>query len=296
MTVAQTGIKEIKLENGTFCTVHTFMASSESFPPDSGTRQFDVILPPNYSQKEKYPLIFMYDGQNLYRDYDSWNAPQTAAKLAVQKKIPPVVIVGLYHGGVFRRGEYFPQKAWSLVPKSLIAAAQPIVPGGCKSGIYLDWVVNTIRPYVIANFPVTTEKQKTFIIGSSMGGLMSLNALIEYPDVFGGAACLSTHWTGTQKPLPSAAPYLIQWVKECIHDASVTKQRIYFDHGDGDGNPGDLDFAYAPHQNEIDKIMASHGYSESAGNFKSLSFEHAILHEKFWAERLPGALEFLLAK
>jgi enterochelin esterase-like enzyme len=296
MPVTKSETEQITLDGGKkSCAVHVFRACSDAFPPDGSTRRFDVILPPEYSEDRKYPVIFMYDGQNLYRDHDSWNAPQTAYRLASEGRIPPVIIVGLYHGDGERRGEYFPQKAWNLLPPELVRDAVSIVPHGCKSDIYLDWVVHTVFPYVAANFAVSGEKQQTSVAGSSMGGLMSLCALIEYPELFGSAACMSSHWTGTQKPLPSAAPYLIEWVKENLRDASATRQRIYFDHGDGNGNTADLDSAYAPLQEQVDGILRLHGYTENDGNFMSLSFEHQGHHEKYWSSRFPGVLEFLLA-
>jgi len=276
------------------CVVNSFMSRTDFFPFDGSKRQFDVILPPAYDAQKKYPVLFMYDGQNLFREVDGWNAPQTAARLADSGVIPPVVIVGLYHGGIQRGGEYFPQDAWNCIPEEIIEKTKEFAPQGCMSNLYLDWAVHTVKPYVFDNFSVTRDKDFVFIAGSSMGALMALNACLTYPEEFGGAGCLSTHWRGCRPPFPAVDSYLIDWVKKEVCSASLTNAKFYFDHGDGNGNLNDLDAGYGPSQNKIDAIMRKNGYQESLGNYKSISFEHAAHHEKFWSERFADVLEFLL--
>ncbi|MCK7479334.1 MAG: alpha/beta hydrolase-fold protein [Candidatus Moduliflexus flocculans] len=53
-----------------------------------------------------------------------------------------------------------------------------------------------VKPFVDANYPTLPDQRNTFIMGSSMGGLISLYAVSQYPDVFYGAGCVSTHWAG----------------------------------------------------------------------------------------------------
>ena len=77
-----------------------------------------------------------------------------------------------------------------------------------QSDAYLKFLVTELKPFIDSTFSVATDRSNTFIAGSSMGGLISMYAVCEYPAVFGGAACLSTHWPGIftaeNNPIPEA--------------------------------------------------------------------------------------------
>lgn len=121
-----------------------------------------------------------------------------------------------------------------------------------------------------------------------MGGLISMYAICEYPQIFGGAACLSTHWTGTftneNNPFPEAA---LHYLDKNLPDSKTHK--IYFDCGDQT-----LDALYPEIQKKADVIIRKHGYSEK--NWKTLYFPGENHSEEAWAKRLSQPLEFLLAK
>jgi enterochelin esterase-like enzyme len=122
-------------------------------------------------------------------------------------------------------------------------------------------------------------------MGSSMGGLISVYAMNEYPQVFGGAAGLSTHWVGSfeaNAALPLAAFNYLQ-----RHLADPATHRLYLDHG-----TTELDALYAPYQAFIDQIVRDRGYS--AANSVSRVFEGAGHNEKAWAARLEIPLLFLM--
>ena len=126
----------------------------------------------------------------------------------------------------------------------------------------------------------------TFIAGSSMGGLISMYGLCEYPNVFGGAACLSTHWPGTfsseNNPIPEAFKnYLQSKLKK------IKKNKIYFDYGNQT-----LDAMYPPLQQKVDEMMKANGLTEN--NWITKYFPGKDHSEKSWAERLHFPLEFLL--
>ncbi len=93
-------------------------------------------------------------------------------------------------------------------------------------------------------------------------------ALCEYPDVFGGAACLSTHWVGIfeteNNPIPDA---LVSYLSKELPDPAT--HRIYFDYG-----TATLDVLYEPYQLQVDSVMMVKGFTES--NWKSLKFEGKI--------------------
>jgi enterochelin esterase-like enzyme len=121
-----------------------------------------------------------------------------------------------------------------------------------------------------------------------MGGLISLYAACEYPAVFGGAACLSTHWPGIftveGNPFPAA---MFRYMQEQLPAPGMS--RIYFDHGDRT-----LDALYPPLQRGADSVMRATGYSDA--DFRSLFFPGAEHSEKAWRERLKEPLLYLLKR
>jgi enterochelin esterase-like enzyme len=121
-----------------------------------------------------------------------------------------------------------------------------------------------------------------------MGGLISMYALCEYPDVFGGAACLSTHWPGTfsmdNNPIPAA---FMKYMR--THLPSPKTHKIYFDYGDAT-----LDALYPPLQQMADEIMKEKGFN--AKNWLTKFFPGEDHSENAWKKRLDIPLVFLLKK
>lgn len=126
----------------------------------------------------------MHDGQNLFDDKTSyvgeWGVDETLDSLAAK-----VIVIGIAHGNEKRIDELTP-----------FAHAKY---GGGKADAYLDFVVNTLKPYVDANYRTQRGKKQTFIGGSSLGGLVSYYAVLKYPKVFGGALVFSpSFWFSKQ--------------------------------------------------------------------------------------------------
>jgi enterochelin esterase-like enzyme len=121
-----------------------------------------------------------------------------------------------------------------------------------------------------------------------MGGLISLYATCEYPDIFGGAACLSTHWPGLfsleNNPVPDA---FFRYLKNRLPDPK--QYRIYFDHG-----TETLDAMYAELQSKVDTIMIAKGYTKE--QWMSKSWPGQDHSEKSWKSRLSTPILFLLKK
>jgi enterochelin esterase-like enzyme len=136
-------------------------------------------------------------------------------------------------------------------------------------------------------FSTRPEREHTFIAGSSMGGLISMYAICEYPEVFGAAACLSTHWIGVWDDLDNPIPETFAaYLKE--HLPEPGEHRFYFDHG-----TETLDQWYGRGQALVDIVMEEAGYG--ASDWKTLVFEGTDHSENAWAERLQIPLQFLLA-
>jgi enterochelin esterase-like enzyme len=277
----------------------------ENFPSVYITpRQVDVWLPPGYSPSKKYAVLYMHDGQMLFDSTITWNkkdwqADEVATKLIGEKKIQPCIIVGIWNlasMSVGRHSEYFPQKPFEKMSvkekDSVISQLQQA--GRTKADFkpvsdnYLKFIVRELKPFIDSAFSTRKEKKSTLVAGSSMGGLISMYAICEYPDVFGGAACLSTHWPGTftieNNPVPAA---FFEYMKSHLPDP--VDHKIYFDYGDQT-----LDALYPLLQKKADEIMKVKGYTTA--NWLTRYFPGENHSETAWAKRLDIPLLFLLKK
>jgi predicted alpha/beta superfamily hydrolase len=263
-------------------------------------RHVDVWLPEGYNGKEKYAVLYMHDGQMLYDSNASWNkqaweVDDILGKMIVGKKVRKTIVVGVWNGGTTRHGDYFPQKPFESLPQQfrdslLSGGTRPNGPKlfthQVKSDAYLKFLVDELKPFIDTTYSTYTDAANTFVMGSSMGGLISMYAICEYPQVFGGAACLSTHWPGIfsmeNNPIPDA---FIQYLDTHLPDRKTHK--IYFDYG-----TATLDSLYPPIQAKADAIMKRHGWNKK--QWITLAFAGADHSEKAWAARLDKPLGFLL--
>lgn len=262
-------------------------------------RNIDIWLPPDYQTDKKYPVIYMHDGQMLFDSTTSWNkqewgVDEVLGKLITNKQIEPMIVVGVFNSNQNRHIDYFPQKPFESLSKkvqdSLYDAVRPATGAGVfskkiQSDQYLRFLVQELKPFIDSNFAVYTDAANTCIAGSSMGGLISLYAICEYPNIFGGAACLSTHWPGIftveNNPIPNA---FINYMQQ--HLPNPDNHRIYFDYG-----TATLDALYEPFQLKADAVMRNKGFT--ASNWMTLKFEGANHSEKSWNARLHQPLQFL---
>ena len=193
--------------------------------------------------------------------------------------------------------EYFPQKPFESLSQSqrdsVYAAARP---NGVslfnnfkiQSDNYLKFLATELKPLMDKSYSTRSDRANTFVMGSSMGGLISMYAICEYPEVFGGAGCLSTHWPGIiqmeNNPIPGAfANYLRS------HLPDPTTHKIYFDYG-----TATLDAMYPPLQKNVDEVMKEKGFTNM--NWITKEFPGAEHTEKAWKSRLEIPLTFLLKK
>lgn len=245
-------------------------------------RNVEIMLPMGYNPKKKYDVLYMHDGQNVFDTstayaHVEWQIDETVSKLVASKKIRPVIVVASWCTDQ-RFAEYMPAK-----PKDVIDAAKKtrLLKNDLLSDAYLKFIVNELKPFVDKNFSTYTTPEHTFIMGSSMGGLISCYAVCEYPQVFGGAACLSTHW-------PALNGTFLSYLKD--HLPGPSSHKFYFDHG-----TITLDSLYQPYQQRVDSMMAKAGYQENR-NWISLIFEGAAHNEDAWQKRVHIPIEFLLKK
>ncbi len=264
-------------------------------------RNIDVWLPEGYDPSKKYAVLYMHDGQMLFDSTQTWNkqawdVDDVAARLISTGKIKDLIIVGIWNGGQTRHQDYFPQlpfEQMSAAEKDTVVA-QLQSAGRTKevfrprSDNYLKFIVKELKPYIDKHYSVKTDRENTFIAGSSMGGLISLYALCEYPDVFGGAACLSTHWVGTftlqNNPVPQA---FINYLNHKL--PRPNQHKIYFDCGDRT-----LDALYPPIQQQVDSLMAIKGFNDI--HWITKYFPGDDHSEPSWQRRLHIPLTFLFSK
>ena len=264
-------------------------------------RNVDVWLPNGYNATEKYAVLYMHDGQMLFDAETTWNkqaweVDEIAGKLNDEGKVKKFIVVGIWNISLKRHPEYFPQKPYeslTQVQRDTITAqlqkagrtTQVFKP---YSDLYLKFLVTELKPFIDNTFSTLTDKDNTFIAGSSMGGLISMYAICEYPNVFGAAACISTHWPGIfaveNNPIPEA---FNNYLKTYLPNPRTN--RIYFDYGDKT-----LDELYPALQQKVDLIMREKGFNRV--NWETLFFPGKDHSEKSWAERFHIPLQFLLKK
>ena len=144
---------------------------------------------------------------------------------------------------------------------------------------YLRFLVQELKPFIDKSYSTLTGRADTFVMGSSMGGLASLYALSEYPEIFGGAGCLSTHW-------PAGKDVFLEWFK--AHLPNAGEHKIYFDYG-----TATLDSLYEPYQLQMDHSMRQLGYTQGV-DWITMKFPGAEHNEAAWRARVHIPLEFLL--
>jgi predicted alpha/beta superfamily hydrolase len=258
------------------------------------TRNFDVWTPKGYDPKGKkqYNVLYMHDGQNLFIPKLStwgitWKVDSTVTRLLKKKLINSCIVVGIWKTDK-RYPEYMPEKPYRTLSAEIKNTWKEEFSGEPVSDNYLKFIVNELKPHIDSTYRTYPDKAHTFIAGSSMGGVISLYAVCEYPEVFGGAACLSTHWPGSHKIRgPEIPAAFAEYVETALpRDHSV---KFYFDYG-----TKTLDSLYEPFQKTIDSIMTVGGYTEA--NWVTRKFEGAEHNERSWAKRLEIPLRFLLGK
>lgn len=157
------------------------------FMPQLGRhRRIWACLPPDYwaNPTRRYPVVYMQDGQNLFDNpeatFGSWGIDKAMNRLFLQPSISNFqfpIIIGIENGGIHRLAEYSP---WNNAQH-----------GGGKGVQYLDFVCETLKPFVDEHLRTLPGREHTGIMGSSMGGLITLCAAIERPEVFGMAGVFS---------------------------------------------------------------------------------------------------------
>lgn len=254
------------------------------FSPQMGTRRdILVYLPPSYSYGDRrYPVIYMQDGQNLFDNATSyageWGVDETMEELGRGEGLE-AIIVGIPNAGIHRLDEYSPFKDRRL--------------GGGRGNDYLGFLIDIIKPQIDHEFRTMPRPKHTGIMGSSMGGLISLYAFFEYSTIFGFAGVMSPSlWFADEA------------IFDYIDSADYHPGKIYLD-------AGTREYGESHNSGRLHRAAASRRYYASVRRLKAMLVRKGyrpmrdIMHveekwaghsETSWARRLPPAMRFLLTE
>jgi predicted alpha/beta superfamily hydrolase len=148
-------------------------------PKLNRTRRVWIYLPEDYTTDLSihYPVLYMHDGQNLFEDTTSYSGEWGVDEYLDSIKMKKCIVVGIDHGGEKRMNEYSPFNHEEF--------------GKGEGAAYVDFVAKKLKPFIDKKFRTIRNRQHTFIAGSSMGGLISMYAVLRHPRVFGGAGVFS---------------------------------------------------------------------------------------------------------
>lgn len=250
-------------------------------------RDVDIWLPPSYGTDtdKRYPVIYMHDGQNLFDPKGSkysgwdWGVDEAMTALIASDDVREAIIVAPHSVEAWRNADYFPQKAGELYVHDFKAAMPEFDVKKLRGDGYLKFLTAELKPFIDEVYRTLPGRDDTSIIGSSMGGLISLYAISEYPDIYGAAANVSTHF-------PLADGKLIDYFKDHLPDPNT--HRLYFDYG-----TLTLDYNYEGYQTRMDKAVIKAGYRRG-DNWTTRKFDGHDHSERAWRNRVHIPLIFLL--
>jgi len=257
-------------------------------------RHVDVFLPAGYHEdNEPYSVLYAHDGQNLFIPDTSytgidWGVDEALETLIASGSVRKTIVVGIWNTPQ-RRREYHPAYVRDLASSSTRQLIDGFIGGAPLSDDYLRFIATELKPFIDRNYRTRPGRDDTFLMGSSMGGLISKYAMLRHPDLFAGAACLSTHWPAVfgDGSRPEHTQAMLEHLRESM--AGLEDRRWYFDYG-----TTELDAEYEVFQLQVDNVLRELGFAENE-RWTTRKFEGAGHAERYWRERVHIPLEFLLS-
>lgn len=256
------------------------------FSDELAPRPVQVWKPSDWDRADVRAVLIMHDGQNLFFEEDSfdgiWGVVPALERLRNLDAIPATAVAGVWNGGRRRFPEYMPlvkypdHPLWRELAEEHKAKVEDVTP---VSRAYASWIVTAVLPAVARFLGISLTDVPVHTMGSSMGGLISMELLFRHSKVFTGAGCLSTHWSAADDPT-------VDYFIPLIPDAG--NNRLYMDFG-----TEDLDEEYEPFQNRFDRALNEKGWKFSK-DYVSYKFFGADHSEKAWRRRLEVPLTYLL--
>ena len=222
-----------------------------------------IYLPDNYDEEPRhcYPVLYMHDGQNLFDTSTAFSGEWRIDEWLDRTKGRKMIVVGIEHGNEKRIQELtpFPNPEY----------------GGGGANAYLEFVVNDLKPYIDKHFRTDPNKTSTGIMGSSLGGLVSLYAMLQYPEVFGFAGVFS----------PSL--WFNEEIFSFVNETELAKdQRFYILGGTEEGE------TMIPNMQRMTLLLLRKGIPEENLRYKTV--EGGRHNEDLWAKEIPEALTWWL--
>lgn len=267
-------------------------------------RHVDVWLPEGYGGGARHPVVYLHDGEAMFdgrltMSRTGWHIDRAVAAWAARRQAAAPLLVAVWSHETRRHSEYFPQpmldrlspaareRAWAQVPLLMRPWAGDMVKEGrSRSEAYLKFLVEELKPAVDARFATRPDRDSTFLMGSSMGGLISVHALLSHPQVFGAAAAMSTHWVGLFERNDEISDAALAWLREAL-PARPGRLRLYLDRG-----TVEMDAQYAHARGQVDALLRERGFGEPL--VVSRVVEGAGHNERDWGARALAPLSFLL--
>lgn len=248
-------------------------------------RDVDVWLPPGYGTQpeRRYPVLYMHDGQNLFDPalvaaHGDWDVDGSLTRLVEEGAVRPAIVVGIWNTPR-RFEEYMPEVGDGDAVATGVDWYPSVPRSSLRSEAYLRFLVEELKPFIDAQYRTLADPADTLVMGSSMGGLVSLYAMARYPGVFGGAGAISTHW-------PAGDCAMVDWLASRLPPAG--SHRIWFDRG-----TETLDASYVACQDRMDAAMRASDWVEGR-DWSSRVYPDAGHEEGSWRKRLADPLRFLL--
>ncbi|MCX4240880.1 alpha/beta hydrolase-fold protein [Paraliomyxa miuraensis] len=238
-------------------------------------RTVTVYLPVEAQTQTDLPVLYMHDGQNLFSPeafFGGWRVSETLEVAIGDGTLPPLVVVGIDNTSA--RFEEYTQVT------DVIGGMRV----GGQADDYASFVVDGVKPFVEQRHPVSSDPQDVGVMGSSLGGLVSLYIGLRYPEVFGQVASMSgtIDW-GT---IGASNPTIL----DLYAGSPPLGLRIYLDSGgsEGLGCPGDGSDNYCGNV-AMAELLRGSGWADEVDLFYRWD-PGAPHNEAAWADRLLPAL------
>ncbi len=262
-------------------------------------RNVSIWLPPGYdASRRRYPVIYMHDGQNIFvpgRAYggEEWGVDEALSRMIADGRTHGAIVVGIWNTNL-RGREYLPAAVVAALPEAEQAMVAATHGGASLADAYLRFLVEELKPRIDRAFRTRRDAAHTGIMGSSMGGLISLYALGEYPQIFGRAAAVSIHMPlGDPREGQGARPESVasafgDWLAD--RRVRPANNRLYLDWGDQT-----LDAYYPPYAAALLPVLERRGWRQGRG-FAARHYPGTAHNEAAWRARVETPLAFLLER
>lgn len=236
-------------------------------PQLNRTRRIWIYLPKNYANNNKtYPVLYMHDGQNLFNEQTAangeWGVDECLDSLQKQTG-KECIVIGIDNGGNKRLNEY--------TPYNFTYNKTPVKAEGNE---YVDFIVNTLKPFIDSKYRTKKTVEYTYIAGSSLGGLISYYAIVKHPEVFKAAGVFSPSFWVSNQLLTDANSFV-----------TTTSPRFYF-YGGGKESTTMVD--------DLKKI--ANAVSLKNNNYQVTTVVNPVgeHNEKFWRQEFAAFYKWLM--